>query len=497
MLCCLSLALWVASAVLLWPHHGMLLNWDEVDYVKAARLGAWANAFERGSLSLPQFVRFARAKISGTNPVLPDGYDESRDPLLLRHYHPPLVVLLLSAVSSSRDERVIRSVQLLGALALTLTVVFSYWSISSVGWPGALLVSLLTLWMSQGLFSFVSSHGWEAVWTTATAVFLSRWLEAGKSSAGLLLCASLALAFLTLESGLFVWAAAVMCLVIWRSPSPSPEGTAAFLWRYLAVGTVLTILFAVAVWPGCVVKVSCLKIPALHLYKLWLREEYSIRSSNVSPSELLTSLAPTFALGLLASLWLFLTQRSDLRRWGPFVVIGGLYGVLMARFAIAPRYLLPALAPFVCVVGVAVDRAPRKWGRALFVVVGFLTVAATSPNSPNAVSDRQSRQDLHWLGVALLGREALVDGGHTYQYYLGPSYTVRPVILSHQGEITFREAGHYRAVRRADIDGKILVIRKGWSGGRSAAALLGSCKRVERFTVTVYDCAERTGAAAS
>ena len=41
----------VLATALLWRPHGGLLGWDEVDYVNAARLGAWTNGLERGSMT--------------------------------------------------------------------------------------------------------------------------------------------------------------------------------------------------------------------------------------------------------------------------------------------------------------------------------------------------------------------------------------------------------------------------------------------------------------
>src|SRR5262245_23933788 len=84
-------ALVVATS--LWPRYGSLLDWDEASYVAAARLGAWANMADRGSLPPADFARFGLAKWRGQAAVLPAGYDETRDPLLLRNLHPPFTVL--------------------------------------------------------------------------------------------------------------------------------------------------------------------------------------------------------------------------------------------------------------------------------------------------------------------------------------------------------------------------------------------------------------------
>lgn len=387
----LALAVWVIAAVLLWPAHGVLLNWDEVDYVNAAQLGPQANALERGSLSPIQFVNFALTKMSGKRSGLPAGYDERRDPLLLRHYHPPFVVFLLSAVSPFRSERLIRGVQLVGALALTLTIAFSYRSLSgSVGWSGMLLVMLLTLWLVRLLFASVSFHGWAAVWATTTAALLGRWLSARTGIIAFFLCTSLALMLLTLETGILVWAGAILCLVFWGASTGRP-GEDRFPWRPLVQGTGLTTLFVVLVWPGSVIQASLLKIPALYAYRIWLGEEYAGVSGQWPI--LVRALVPLLVLSPLACLCLFLVDRAGLPRWGPFVVVGGLYGLALARFALQPQYLLPAFAPFIPIAGAASDRVPFRRSRLVLSVVTLLMIGIAWPPGSARAWDRRQRED--------------------------------------------------------------------------------------------------------
>jgi len=492
-LCALALLVWLAAVLLLWPSHGALLNWDEVDYVNAAGLGPWANMVEGGSLPISHFVAFAFAKITGRQFAFPEGYDESRDPLLLRHYHPPLVVLLLSPVSWTRSERTIRSVQLLGALALSCAVTLSYLSLSGPpGWSGILVVSLLVLWTILVVFTSLSFHGWEAVWTTASAALLGRWLSTRAKVVGVLLCASLAMAVVTLETGLLVWVAAVLSVLVWGGLF------AAGRWvtlrrRHIAVGIVLTVVFVLVVWPGSVLKGSLVKIPAVYLYRIWLGEEYTGVIGGLPRT--LGSLLPLVVLGPAACFWLFLSHREHLPRWGPSVVVGGVYGLAMTRFALNPQYLLPALAPLIPLAGLAVDRISSSWGRTLIGMVALVLAGSAWPASIDSAGDRERRNDLRWLGGILRGREALVDGGHVLQYYLGRDYSIRPVTVSYRGEsLLAREGGAYRPLGRGDVAGKVVVIQRSreQSFRKTESALLSGCSRIERAIVRVYDCS-RTG----
>ena len=488
--CALSITVWLAVTVYLWPSHGLLLNWDEVDYVSAAGLGLRANALDKGSLSPFEFAGFALAKITRETPTLPAYYDESRDPFVLRHYHPPFVVFLLSQVAGSRSERVFRSVQLAGALALAMTLFFSYRSISpEAGWCGIFLLSVLSFWILVLLFGSLSFHGWAAVWTTTTAALLGQWLTLRRNALGFFLCLNLALTFVTLETGPLVGLGVIFCLLIWRVGDSRQRKTSP-LWRHLFFGSALVVLFVVVLWPGSVFKASIFKNPAFHLYRMWLGHEYGEAVGYLAPA--LRSLLPLLILGPLASAWLFINHREGIRLWGPLVLIGALYTLVMARFAHRPEYLLPGLAPFACIAALAADRLSSVRARLLMVAVAIFTVVLTWPGRSTAGSDGRAREDLHWLGTALNGREALIDGGHIYQYYLGGDYSIRSITVSYNGDgLLVRERGAYRALSRRDLNGSVVVIqgdRGRFFGGRAAKDLFEGCARIERPTVRIYDC---------
>jgi len=488
----LALLIMGITTCLQWPSQGHLLTWDEVDYVNAARRGAWSNMVERGSIGLVDYVEFARSKYWRREPRYPRWYDESRDPLLLRHYHPPLVVLMLSGLSASCNEHVLRSVQNVGTLFLIGVTLFSFSRLTAApSWPGIVVVSLLALRMSLMLFSSLSFHGWAAVWITSSAALLSHWLNAQSRSVGIALCASLALAILTLETGLIVMAAVPLCLALWKAPTGGGE-LRAFPWRSLVTGGALISVIVLVIWPGAVVKASFLKIPALYLYRIWLGDEYASVSPNTS--RLIRSLLPEIALGAMACLWLPVAGRSNARRWGPLLIVGGLYTVALARFALAPTYLIAAFGPIACAAGMAVDLNKSTVGRGIVMGAAVLTIGAAWPIGSATESDQAGRDDLLYLQNVLRGREALMDGEHIYRYYLGPGYSIRPITVSYEeNTLTIRERGAYRRLGPEEIKGKVIVIQKSrrtFPSGTAARILLGGCPAEERRTILIYDCAE-------
>jgi len=173
------------------------------------------------------------------------------------------------------------------------------------------------------------------------------------------------------------------------------------------------------------------------------------------------------------------------------VVVGGVYGLAMTRFALNPQYLLPALAPLIPLAGLVMDRISSRWGRALAGVVALVLAGSAWPASVDSAGDRERRNDVRWLRETLRGREALVDGGHVVQYYLGRDYSIRPVTVSYHGEsLLAREGAAYRPLGRGDVAGKMVVIQKSREQffHKTAGTLLSGCSRIERAVIRVYDC---------
>jgi len=109
------------------------------------------------------------------------------------------------------------------------------------------------------------------------------------------------------------------------------------------------------------------------------------------------------------------------------------------------------------------------------------------------------REDLRWLGGVLRDREALIDGGHIYQYYLGPDYRIRPLAVTQRGDVRIydeqvkNEVSRLRELRSDDINGRVVIIawyRPPLKLKDATSRLLEGCRRMERATVRVYDCGQ-------
>jgi hypothetical protein len=471
----------------LWHTNARFLTWDEVDYVNAARLGLGANYVESGSLSAMEFVAFARSKRAGGT-VLPSGYEEQRDPLLLRHYHPPLGFYLLVPLANAENERVIRLGQLLGGLLLAILILGAYAKISPAATAGGFAsVAALTLWATIPLFQSLSPHGWAALWCVLVPWLLSRWLRGEGRRPGLFLAAALGASLATQMPSPVLWGATLLALLIWRHPA---LGGRDLTWRRLIGGTALALAVAFLFWPGGVLKISLLKIPALQLYRLHLGQEFSSVSSRAGES--MRFLAPAIVTVIPAAVWLCARHRHDARRWGPFLVIGVGYAAALLKFMLTPVYVLPAVCSLIPLVGYAIDRMPRLRHQGIVAAGAVALPLIAVAGMVLMPVEAQERADIGWLRTELAGRDTLADGAHVLRHYLGLPYRIAPLHVDYgDTSLRVRRAGAYWPLDTSDISGRTLVIlkrRTAFFGSAVERALLVRCTKQERPTLATYRC---------
>jgi hypothetical protein len=480
------------ACVLLWPQHGRALGWDEVDYAKAAKLGPEKNLLESGSLSPRDYLRFARAKLSHAKPQLPSRYNEQSDPLLLRHYHPPAVPVAMAVSSGFGGDRATRFVQLVGAAALIVVGLWCY----TVTSPRRSLVAAVPLvlalaWVGWHLFGDLEMHGWETVFISLVGLCLVQWIKTGqRRSWGVALCGALALAILTLESGLFLLVPVTLCVVL-SARTAGVRSPLAWLRCYLLPGALLVFALVVVAWPGAVLKVSAMKTPLFFAYLIRRKETFTSNDAGVGSWVVIVPALVVLAAGI----HLLVARRDELGRWGPWALIGLVYWALLFPFALGTRFLLPAIAPLFVLVAYAIDSVPRRWGVTLSVVLLALVVgglvANVRANDRSTRDDATWRSDLAFVRDEVTGTPSLLDGGHIYRYYLGDGAIEDLWLSFRQTSLLLRERGEYRALTDGDLAGKyvgVLRSRTGFLDSEAGHQLERRCGLLVRPTVWLWDC---------
>jgi hypothetical protein len=479
------LAAIVAALATLRPLHSLPLGWDEVDYVNASSLGAAANLWDAGALGPKDVWALVLAK-AGSQPALVDPlYREQGDPLVLRHYHPPLVVLLMTLIPRG-SEQLARLVQAGGAVALLFSLAWSFRRLGGSGRSGLLLVLMLGMWMVRHLFANLSFHGWLAVWVVLVATRLRLRACEARGGLDLRLTVALAAAGLTLESAALVWIAAAGYLLIHGARL-----------RGIIVTLSLAFLLVVLAWPGAVCHLSMARTAGLYVYRiLAVGEEYRDVSSRLPA--ILVALLPGGLAYLAVSVALTKQQFNRDETLLPLWMMSTAYLSGLVVFALGPQYLLPGFAPVCVAAAIVVDRpgAGRvRWG---LPIVLLATVAAVWPGDAEARSARIRAADLHWLASEYAGRRLYVDGGQILRYYR-PSITgVENLHVSTRLPCFFlREHVAYHPLAAEHLSGGVFAVSRERAVGEGCErAAFAQCRRQERPTFVVFDCGISPGAAA-
>jgi hypothetical protein len=472
-------------------------DWDEVDYVQASRLGLRANVWDDGSLSPREFVEFAMAKGRADAGAVPATYDEDADPLVRRHYHPPGIVALLSVVPIDRPEWALRLLQVAGGLLLIATLLWGYATLSPLpGFFGLAWIGAVAAWGAGLGFGSIQFHGWQAICSTLLAVLAVEWLRNPQTRTAIAAGIVLGAAALTLETAAILAVGLLFAFVLAGS----------FVDRRTRVqGFALIVVVAVAVvaisWPGALVKVSILKIAALYAYRMHLGQEYADVPNRART--LLLTLAPA-VLATLVVVWgrLWSVRRVRLQADSQpdatydatvLSVIGLSYILVLIPFALLPVYLLAGVAPLALAAACAIDTFQKQWIRWGTLGLGIGAILLSWNSSASERADRLKREDPRRLSAILNGRQAYVDGGHIYRFYLGSGVTIEPLTVAAGGQqLTVREHGAYRTLEPRDIRGSIVGLQRGRIPAAQVPDTLRGCAdRGETETLRIFDCASQ------
>jgi hypothetical protein len=434
-----------------------MLQWDEVDYIVAARQGLLANALDVTSLPLSHFLALALAKAQGMPPSpLPPGYSEATDLFHLRHFHPPLLQYLGAIQGLVPAENIRLATRLAfglrwfcGASLILAAQLISHASFGRLQHPLSLCLQAAIVLNAALLLSLaVQYHVLIAISLLLVAFCLTRSLQCQLRISWLLLSVSLAFAILSLETSLVVVAVSFAIAVahgLLRTRSQ---------WRQTLQRAGLYILLlpygiSFLLWPASLAKLSLVRTTAMYVYRiLWVKEEYASVFSLATLQGLLIVLAP---LGLIAltSLVLMLSlmlgkprsqSHTDRLPMAVFSLIGLSYSACMVPFVLNTTYILPGLL-LVCL---PLPRLLDDLSSAgIFLSLGFISlVVASSVHSLKPYHQTAATSYPGWSALPTLSGllqapargvqqpfTIYADGGHIFRFYI-PDYSSRIIDIS-------------------------------------------------------------------
>lgn len=461
------------------PGLDAIYDWDEVDYVRAADLGLGANYLGTGVLDFRSFAEKGAIKALHLGDDLisvPPGYRADRDPLVLAHWHPPLLVYATAAARfmGGNPEWVARLPSLLFGLA---TVALLYVAAvmllphlgRSAGAAAALLLALMPVHVQAS--RVLSTHTMSSFWALA-GVFFILWFRKDRNYAWLYAAAVTGgLTLLTTEFfPSLLGIAAVMIIV---APLVSPERASVRVsWHVL--GLLATFALTVVIgWPGGLLKLAWLQTLLMRAYNL----RVMLPEEQGWAMEFLRDRPGWSAIFVAALAWAAVRlRRHEARAFlYPVLIFSFLVflGVLSIPFVNLVR-AIPLIVPL-CVIAGTAGAALWHESRPGRIVAGMVLAAVAiaagqrALQAPAAGNDKRLLQYLQDTGPQA---SVLADGGHVYRYYL-PSHAIvefplfeGPDALAHPEDFSPERSEplrHYLAQRDQLANGEFdfLVLQRG------------------------------------
>ena len=316
--------------------------YDEADYLSAAARGPLANAFDTGTMPLPEFLRLGlgRGRDPNQKTTLSESVRNNNDIVFYRHWHGPVLFYWLTPFEKSHTaEQVTRASMLAFPLLLIVAVYLGSLRIlpPEQRQAGALITTALTGWNFAAVkASEVAPHQAYALAAVCSLLLLCKAIASGERKYWYLSVAAAAMAFATLE------VAFVLVLTLFISAWVERK----WLLRCVGVfvGTVLLL------WPGAVLKLSFLKAYFFLVYLSVFRK--AAWGDITLWDSWRTRLTDTPLDWILLLVCLVAVFKLRTRIAYPLLVYGILMVLTVGRVATySPRYSLPFLPAFDLFIG--------------------------------------------------------------------------------------------------------------------------------------------------
>jgi len=403
------------------------LTWDEVDYVVASEMGIYTNAMERGSLNIHQFIKLGMDKLKKRRGSVVN--DESKDPFILRHFHPPLptyywsLLLSLSKKMNSREVILRYGMVALGALAI-LVFFLSLRHIDLVGHTNSNLGIILVIPIMVnskifvGGFSILNFHAFHLIAVTIFVASFINFLRCSNLRSSILFGISMSLVVLTLETSAFIFVGAILSLLILKIKIDKRRVIQAF--------TIFLIITLVA-WPGVIWTLGPVKSWLMYVYRIFAvgNAEYKNVSFATSWVPILKENWAVFLvilLGLIVNRVTYRQGEKSLRDILIPFIIGGFYLFAISPFLISSTYIAPAIILLLIGSGMAINKIKVKNLHKALVAVPVLVLIVHGQLTTGDMKEYNLRGHFY-KELSILrkyidpARPMLADGGHIFRYY--------------------------------------------------------------------------------
>jgi hypothetical protein len=422
------------SFFVLFKYHTRYLpfDWDETDYIHAANIGIFENAFETKSLNIFQFIEIGRSKVNKTSlKNIPD-VKESEDVFYLRHFHSPLPeyywAIFISAGNGAKDIILRYSNIVLMGLLIGL-IIFLFFSLNlPEKFPVSIFCLGIPLFITSNIFDAafgrLNFHVFHLITSLIFVFFLIKYINASSSKNACLLGLGTTFVFISLDTNLFIYAGAFVsvCLLGYLNKFPLRK----LLLIFLSFITSLLIF-----WPGCFRTASPVKAWLMHFYRLVFvhGEEYKDISlfSTLSNFFIENIWIIIFIVSATVLSFIFYRRNNFQKVYFIPLIVGVFYFICMIPFMLRSTYQFPSIGLMVLFAFIVFGVIESQFSfllKALIALTGLAVSLYPFTQADFKTMDEHSWKermdfiaDINTITGTLKDYPILADGSHIIQFY--------------------------------------------------------------------------------
>lgn len=480
-------------------------DWDEVDYVNAAKLGFLANYAETTSLNIQDFLLLSQYKYKNL-PLEETGifsaYREEQDTFLLRHYHPPSPMYLYTLFGglSHFDHTLTRLPSLIFGLLTLYLLYFGSRLLfpkhgKSVGTFATLLhvINPIASTAATGLWF----HSIATFFFLLTVVLFVRAFQTKQKKHLYWACTALAFSFVTLESSYALILAALLCFFFLKNPWWQWKPFHISKEFFKAWG--LFLLLIALLWPGYFLTFVFVKFVFYHIYRLFISGQVYVGSQQAWLAFFQQFQLFWLLWGIGTGYFFFRLYKKKLQQtyWTILLFLVPLFA-MSYRFFLTPQHVLPLLTLFALLGGYLLSAFVAKKPRYHYWAFGILLLLAgfSTAAGQYAYGDASSA---FYAQLAFIREQIppdalfLVDGGHIYRHYLPEYWNIVSITANYVDDsISIRQQGAYSNIN-AEIQNKmypylLLQKRPGVEESTIVQFITQSCRQLYEDTVFIFSC---------
>ena len=409
-----------------------ILSWDEIDYVNASKKGLIENIFEFKSDNIIEHFNKGIKKISQDNRLENitineiETYRLEKDVFNLRHYHPPLLNILINLYDKILPRYIDpnyyffkKNLNLFIFLIYLSFFLFYRENLNFTNYCSIILI-LILFFQSNIFSSTISKINYHILFGFIIFLYLflfDKFIKKNNIYTILLLSFSLFLLFFTLETALFISFLPFIYLFFFKKN---------LFYHYIIVKSNLRIiifyfLFLFIFWPANIYNFSILKTYSLYFYRIFfnLNKEYSDLNIISNYTELFYNNFILFIIFLIFLFKYFYNWRKDnemIKDLLIFVII--LYSIFIGPFVHHPSYFFPTLTLIIFFLCLVIIKIKNYKFIILFniIILTIISINIYSFNTDNFLKKNNIETLFKFINLQK-NKIYLADGAHIFDYY--------------------------------------------------------------------------------